>query len=63
MKEAIKDQHGKIIGYKMVENGNGNSTYIRMDGSVVGRVRNDTTLDSHAAVRGSRDQVLRLFSK
>ena len=59
MKVAIKNEKGQVIGYKMEEASG--STYVRPDGKVVARVRNETTLDKKGSVKGKGDQGLRLF--
>lgn len=52
----IKDQTGKVIGYKTSDN-----TYLTPGGAVVARVRNGTTYGSKLEVKGKGDQGLRLF--
>lgn len=59
MKESIKNEKGQVIGYKLNEVSG--STYLRPDGTVVARVRNETTLDQRGSVKGKGDQGLRLF--
>lgn len=52
----IKDEKGKVIGYKTSDN-----TYLKPSGEVVARIRNETTLDKKGATRGKGDQALKLF--
>ena len=59
MKETIRDEHGRVIGYKLIEESG--ATYLNPSGHVISRVRNETTLDSTGAVRGKGDQGLRLY--
>jgi hypothetical protein len=61
MKETITDQHGKVVGYKLLET-NG-STYLTAGGGLVARVRNGVTTDAKNLVRGTGDQGMRLFGK
>ena len=52
----IKDQTGKVIGYKTSDN-----TYLTSGGAVVAKVKNGTTYGSKSEVKGKGDQGLRLF--
>lgn len=52
----IKDERGKVIGYKTSDN-----TYIKTTGEVVARVRNESTYDKKGQVKGKGDQGLRGF--
>jgi hypothetical protein len=61
-KDSIKDEKGKVIGYRIAEK-DGNATYLTPGGKVVARVRNETTLGQGSSVKGRGDQGLRFFPK
>ena len=63
MKETIRDQHGKTLGYKVEETKSGDSTYLDAGGKVIARVRNGTTIGGDNKIAGKGDQGLRLFKK
>ena len=56
MNTPIRDEKGKVIGYK-----NTDGTYVKPTGEVIARVRNGSTYDTKGQVKGKGDQGLRLF--